>query len=112
MQRGKLSSIIVMAEGQTPGLSQKIAKRLDQQGFSTKVCILGHIQRGGTPTAHDRVLASVLGASAVKALQAGYSNCMVGVQKNRIELVDFASISGKKKEFDLSLHALASALAI
>ncbi|MGZ3709010.1 MAG: 6-phosphofructokinase, partial [Bdellovibrionota bacterium] len=80
IRRGKTSSIIVVAEGPKPGLSTKIEADLSRRGFNAKVCILGHTQRGGSPTAHDRVLASALGAAAVGYLLQGKSNAMVGVR--------------------------------
>ena len=53
-------------------------------GFEAKVCVLGHIQRGGPPTARDRILASRLGYAAVRVLQQGLSNIMVGVQSGQV----------------------------
>jgi 6-phosphofructokinase 1 len=111
VERGKTSSIIVVAEGNKPGLSQRIADDLAKQGYSPKVCILGHTQRGGTPTAHDRMLASVMGASAVAYLMAGKSDAMVGVQNGRLVLVPFSKVIGKKKELDESNLSLARILA-
>ncbi len=111
VDRGKTSSIIVVAEGYKPGLSQRIADDLSHRGYSPKVCILGHTQRGGTPTAHDRMLASVLGASAVAYLMAGKSGAMVGVQKGRVVLVPFRNVIGKKKDLDQSNLTLARILA-
>lgn len=110
-KRGKSSSIIVVAEGPKPGLSQRIGNDLAKRGYNPKVCILGHTQRGGTPTAHDRMLASVLGASAVAHLLAGHSAAMVGVQKNQVVLVPFKQVIGKEKKLDKELLALAYILA-
>jgi len=109
--RGKTSSIIVVAEGRNPGLSQRIADQLAKKGYSAKVCILGHIQRGGTPTAHDRALASALGASAVAHLLAGKSNCMMAVQDGKIVAVPFKRMMGRKKKLDYSIIRLAQILA-
>jgi 6-phosphofructokinase 1 len=110
-KRGKSSSIIVVSEGRTPGLSQRIAADLDRRGYSAKVCILGHTQRGGSPTAHDRLLASALGAAAVAYLAGGKSNAMVGVQKNQIVLVPFNRVIGHKKDVSSDLIELARVLA-
>ena len=86
--RGKTSSIIVVAEGEKPGLSATPGTDPRKaRGYSAKVCILGHTQRGGSPTSHDRLLASVLGASAVAYLLAGKSGSMVGVQQGIVVLV-------------------------
>ncbi len=111
MRRGKTSSIIVVAEGPEPGFSSRLSQDLIRMGHSSKVCILGHTQRGGTPTAHDRVLASVLGASAVAHLLAGDSNAMVGVQDSRVVLVPFRQVIGKKKQVSSPLLKLSQDLA-
>lgn len=111
MKRGKSSSIIVVAEGPTPGKAQKIARSLAKKGYSPKVCILGHTQRGGSPTAHDRMLASVLGASAAAHLLNGESDCMVGIQRGTVELVSFKHVFKVKKPFSKELLKLASILA-
>lgn len=89
-QRGKLHSIIVVAEGVYPvmDLREEIQKRTGQD---TRVSILGHIQRGGTPTAVDRILASCMGKAAVDFLVAGKKNIMVasyGVSTRDIPLAE------------------------
>ena len=80
------SGIIVVAEGNEPDITSKIANELQQHGLTPHISILGHTQRGGRPSGHDRVLASCLGAVSVEFLLAGYSDIMVGV--NRGEVVD------------------------
>ena len=112
IRRGKTSSIIVVSEGPSVGLSQKLAKDLDKRGYKARVCILGHTQRGGSPTAHDRLLASSLGASAAAFLMSGQSDAMVGVQKGQVVLVPFKNVIGKKKEISSELVELAQILAI
>lgn len=112
IRRGKTSSIIVVTEGDSPGHTAKMAKDLEKRGFSAKVCILGHTQRGGSPTAHDRLLASALGASAAAYLMAGQSNSMVGVQNGVVSLTPFKKVIGKKKQIDHPLLQLAQILAI
>jgi 6-phosphofructokinase 1 len=109
--RGKTSSIIVVAEGEKPGLSQRLAQDLSKKGFNSKVCILGHTQRGGSPTAHDRLLASAMGASAVAYLLSGKSDAMVGVQDGRIELMPFKKMFGIKKDVSDEMIRLAHVLA-
>ena len=112
LKRGKMSSIVVVAEGHTPGLAQKISAQLEKRKYQTKVCILGHTQRGGAPTAYDRLLASVLGASAVAYLANGKSGAMVGVQADRTVLVPFArAITVKKKNLQTPILRLAQILA-
>jgi 6-phosphofructokinase 1 len=112
MKRGKSSSIIVVSEGHKPGLSSRVAEGLGKRGYSAKVCILGHTQRGGSPTAHDRVLASTLGASAVMHILAGHSNAMVGVRKDQVVLVPFKEVIGHKKGLPKAMMKLAQVLAI
>ncbi len=109
-KRGKSSSIIVMAEGKKPGLSYRLAADLTKRGYSPKVCILGHTQRGGVPTAHDRLLASVLGASAVSYLLAGKSDCMVGIQKSEVVAVPFKHVVTTRKALPAELLKVATTL--
>jgi 6-phosphofructokinase 1 len=111
VRRGKTSSIIVVAEGEKAGLTDRLAKELNKRGYGPKVCILGHTQRGGTPTAHDRLLASVLGASAVAYLLAGQSNAMVGVCENQVVRVPFGQVFGRKHELPVELLDFAQDLA-
>ena len=86
----KLTSIIVAAEADQPGRSVELAKKIEQM-TNTKyhVCILGHTQRGGTPTVKDRLSASLMGAAAVEALLAGQSNVMIALRGSKIEPVPF-----------------------
>ncbi len=86
------SQIIIVAEGSSPGRTQSLAQHLIEQGQEPRMCILGHIQRGGSPTGHDRVLASSLGSFAVKYLLSGHQNHMVGVNKGAILAVPLAGL--------------------
>lgn len=104
------SGIIVVAEGPRPGLTYRIAQQLEENDQSPKVCILGHIQRGGSPTGHDRVLASCMGATAVDYLRAGYSSIMVGVQKGEILDVPLKEVLERKKPLDGEWIAMTSLL--
>ncbi|HCM40327.1 MAG TPA: 6-phosphofructokinase [Bdellovibrionales bacterium] len=110
MKRGKSSSIIVVSEGKKAGLTTSLAKELERHGYSSRVCILGHTQRGGSPSAHDRMLASVLGASAVAYLLAGKSNAMVGVREASVVMVPFKKVIGNKKDLPAPSLRLASIL--
>jgi 6-phosphofructokinase 1 len=112
IKRGKTSSIIVVAEGSKPGLTVRVAQDLKKQGYDPKVCTLGHIQRGGSPTAHDRMLASVLGAAAVGYLLTGRSAASVGVRDGRVVRVPFASNTAKRRDITDSILNLAGILAI
>jgi 6-phosphofructokinase 1 len=86
MRETKSSRIVVVAEGDEAGGAFKIADQVKSHfpGLETRVCILGHIQRGGNPSCRDRVLASSLGVAAVKGLLDGKTSMMVGMLNNRI----------------------------
>lgn len=103
-EQGKGSSgIIVVAEGPKPGLTYDLAKQLKNHGQNPKVCILGHIQRGGMPSGHDRILASCLGASAVDYLCAGYNDVMIGVEQGDITETPLKHVIEKGKKLDEAL---------
>lgn len=110
-ERGKLHSVIVVAEGASSGpeLADALSKRLDRE---VKVSVLGHMQRGGSPTAFDRILASRLGAYAVELLLAGKSGLAVGMVGNILHtcLIDEACL--KTRQLDLPLLELADVLAL
>lgn len=111
--RGKTSSILITAEGQKPGRAYDLAEAIRKKsGLDAKVCILGHQQRGGSPTANDRILASRLGYAAVQALLDGKSNIMVGVQHGRLVEVSLEDVTTKTKEGDKHLIQLARALSV
>lgn len=110
-QRGKLHSIIVVAEG--AGSAIEIGKAIKEKtGFDTKITILGHIQRGGTPTAFDRIIASRMGAMAVDLLIAGRDKKMVGVISGNLKDFDIDYALSQKKTIDKSVYELAGILAI
>lgn len=98
IKRGKTSSIIVVAEGAKIGGANKIQQQLEKKfGYKSHVCILGHIQRGGTPTTRDRKVASIMGALAVRELINGYSDFMAGIDGLNPQLIPLKkAIEGKK----------------
>ncbi len=111
--RGKAHCIIVVAEGaryDAQAIRQYLEDRQEEHGFEVRATILGHIQRGGTPTAYERILATRLGCAAVDCLRDGQTGVMVGVQGHDIVRVPLAEVITGKKTLDLSLHALAQAL--
>ncbi|GAB6180288.1 6-phosphofructokinase [Desulfotomaculum defluvii] len=111
IKRGKLHSIILVAEGAASGLD--IGKEIKQKiGFDTKVTILGHLQRGGTPTSFDRILASRLGAKAVELLMAGETNKMVGIKAGEILATDLNDVIGKPVTINKDMYDLARILSI
>ncbi|MGE5591110.1 MAG: 6-phosphofructokinase [Bacillota bacterium] len=109
--RGKRHSLIVVAEGFAPGMQvgEEVRKRT---GYDTRVTILGHIQRGGSPTAQDRQVASQMGARAVELLLQGQANLMVGVAGGRTVDVPLDEVIGRKKTVDLTTYQLALTLSI
>lgn len=111
--RGKDSSIIIVAEGPVAGRSYNIQKTLkDKFQQDAHVCILGHIQRGGSPTGNDRFIASQMGALAVEALLRGESAKATVVQKGQVTLEDF-SVCIKKNDAGLTEYkGLAEKLSI
>jgi 6-phosphofructokinase 1 len=110
-EHGKKSAIVVVAEGDQPGHTFTIAQEAkDRLRIESRVCILGHVQRGGSPTARDRVLASNLGSAAVSALLKGKSGYMVGQVKDEIIYTALADSWGNKKALSPRLEELASLL--
>ena len=112
VRRGKTSSIIVVAEGCQFGGVTDLAKKLEKRGYSTKVAILGHTQRGGSPSAHDRLLASTLGAVAVHALLAGHKEGMVGVTGKEVKITSFTKAATFTATLSPELLAIAKNLAV
>ncbi|MBU9712925.1 6-phosphofructokinase [Evansella tamaricis] len=110
-ERGKKHSIIVVAEGVGSGVD--IGKEIqDKTNFETRVTVLGHIQRGGSPTASDRVLASRLGAHAVELLLDGQAGKMVGIQQNQLVSHDIKEALSQKHVLDQQMYQLSKELSI
>jgi len=109
-QNGKRHSIVIVAEG--AGSGEAIAKEMtEHSGIEPRVTVLGHIQRGGTPTHNDRILASRLGDFAVQKLTEGDSAKACGIIKGELVATDIDKVVGTKKEFDMNLYNLAIRLA-
>ncbi|MBR9860325.1 6-phosphofructokinase [bacterium] len=113
-KRKKSFSIIVIAEGDEQGgalvVEQKMKKLFPE--LKIRSTILGHVQRGGSPTSRDRVLASRLGSQAVYALLDGQTSVTVGIVNDEIKLTSFEEAISKKKEIPKHLIQLAEILAI
>jgi 6-phosphofructokinase 1 len=110
-ERGKKHSIIVVAEGVSGGV--ELGKQIKQlTNLDTRVSVLGHIQRGGSPTAFDRVLASRLGARAVELLIEGKGGRAVGIEKNRVIDERIEDVLNKTHTVDLNLLTLSKELSI
>jgi 6-phosphofructokinase 1 len=111
VKRGKLHSIILVAEGAASALQVGDAIS-EMTRMETRVTILGHLQRGGTPTAFDRMLASTLGAAAVDMLRSGCHGQMVGQQSGKVNATAFNEALAGKKLFSKDMYLLATILAI
>lgn len=111
--RGKTSSIIIVAEGEKAGLSYQIKDVLmSQYDLCVHACVLGHIQRGGSPTALDRLIASRMGYAAVHALYQGQQAHVTALNKGELEMVPLAECLHGKNETSEPQLELISALAI
>jgi len=126
-------SIVVVAEGAVPAegtamsyrtevgkfgeiVAGAIGERLkveieERTGFDTRVTVLGHVQRGGIPTAADRILASRFGVAAIDAVSEGRSQVMTAIRGDRVELVDFAEVAGRSQPVPPDLLEVARELA-
>ncbi|UOE93423.1 6-phosphofructokinase [Alkalihalobacillus sp. LMS39] len=110
-KRGKKHSIIVVAEGVGSGI--EFGKQIQEAtNLETRVTVLGHIQRGGSPSGADRVLASRLGAKAVELLLEGKAGVTVGIQKNELVYHDITEILKVPHSIDLEMYKLSQELSI
>ncbi len=104
---GKEQFIIIVAEG--VGGTEEIAKRINAEtGIESRATILGHVQRGGSPTVRDRVVASEMGYYAVELLEKGIGNRVVGMKDGRVYDVDIQEALSMKKPFDERLYKIAN----
>ena len=113
-QRGKNHALIVVAEGATNNarrLVEYFRQHEHQLGFELRASILGHVQRGGTPTAFDRLLATRLGASAVDVLVRGEHGVLVGLLDNHPGTTPLTEVVDRTKPVDLKLLDMAGILA-
>lgn len=110
----KKSNLIVVAEGSKIGDAHSLARQVAERSsyFDIKVTVLGHLQRGGSPTYFDRVLASRMGVAAVEGLLEGRMDVMVGVKDNKVVFNDFDTIMSKHHEIDAESLRLAKILSI
>lgn len=113
-QNKKSSSIVMVAEGGKTGGAAQLAEKVKEQYpvYDTKVTILGHIQRGGSPTLADRLLAGKMGVAAIEGLRGGRSNCMVGQINNKIVFTPFEEAISDKLALDTELLRIADILSV
>jgi 6-phosphofructokinase 1 len=112
--RDKSSSIVIVAEGDEAGGAFKLAEQVKQRcpQFDIRVSVLGHLQRGGSPSMADRLLASRLGVAAVEGVVAGEHNCVVGIVNGAVTFTPFANAIIERKSFEADLQRLVRMLAV
>jgi len=125
-QRGRYASIVVVAEGALPvpgtldvpeygtdhigrprlgGISVQVAREIERRtGFEARVVQIGHVQRGGTPTAFDRVLSTRFGVEAMRAVRAGERDCMVALRGTEVVTVPLSVTDAPPRGVDRSLY--------
>jgi len=106
-KKGKTSNIVIVSEGDEAGNALTIAEKVESITHEkVRVAILGYIQRGGAPSAHDRILASKLGYTAVIGLLEDKSGCMVGEIKDKIVYTPLQDTYTKKKKIDKNIYTI------
>src|SRR5450432_678928 len=113
-RRGKAHALIVVAEGATynaAGLAKHFDQNRGRLGFDLRVTTLGHVQRGGTPGAFDRLLATRLAVGAVEHLARGEHGCLIGLQKGDVRSTPLGDVVGVRKSIDLNLLTIQKVLA-
>lgn len=112
-ERGKSHAIVVVAEGakyNAEKLAEYFKDHEEGTGFALRSTVLGHVQRGGTPSAADRILASRLGAGATDAIEAGNYGVLVGWVNSQLHTTPLKDVVGKTKSIDMELFELARKL--
>lgn len=104
-RKSKSSSIVLVAESEITGGAMHYAERVKNEypQYDVRVTILGHLQRGGRPTAHDRIIASRMGVASIQALMEGQRNVMIGIENDQIVYVPFAKAIKNDKPIDREL---------
>lgn len=113
-KRNKLFDLIIVAEGNPKGNAFKIAQLVDEQTgqFDSKVTVIGHLQRGGTPTPDDRIRASRMGFAAVEGLLNGQRNVMAGIINNKVAYTPFENCLNTTKAPDADLIEMSRILSM
>jgi 6-phosphofructokinase 1 len=112
-ERGKPHALVVVAEGATynaEGLMKYFQEHSERLGFGVRATTLGHVQRGGTPSAYDRLLATRLGSGAVDFLAQGGKGHLVGMLKSQVTTTPYEEVTGVKKKLDPNVLQLAESL--
>jgi 6-phosphofructokinase 1 len=105
LRTSKNSSIVLVAESEVTGGAMGVAERVKKEypGFDVRVTILGHLQRGGSPTAQDRIMATRMGVAAIDALLEDQRNVMIGIQNEQIVYVPFSKAIRNEKPINRDL---------
>ena len=113
-RKTKNSSIVIVSESPKDGGAMHYAERVKKEypQYDVRVTILGHLQRGGSPSAYDRILASRLGAGAIDAILEGQRNVMIGIHNDEVVYVPFSEAIKKDKPLDKSLIKVLDELSI
>ncbi|MEW9123539.1 MAG: 6-phosphofructokinase [Thermotaleaceae bacterium] len=110
--RGKLHSIIILAEGVIKN-AHKLAEEIEEKtGIETKLTILGHIQRGGSPTAFDRILSSRMGGKAIELILENRTSRVIGMKGSEIIDMDITEALSMEKKLNTDIYQLAKVLSI
>ena len=113
-RKSKSSSIVLVAESEITGGAMHYAERVKNEypQYDVRVTILGHLQRGGRPTAHDRIIASRMGVASIQALMEGQRNVMIGIENDQIVYVPFTKAIKNDKPIDRELVSVLNELSI
>ena len=113
-RKSKSSSIVLVAESEITGGAMHYAERVKNEypQYDVRVTILGHLQRGGRPTAHARIIASRMGVASLQALMEGQRNVMIGIENDQIVYVPFAKAIKNDKPIDRELVSVLNELSI
>ena len=113
-RKSKNSSIVLVAESPVTGGAMGLAERVKKEypSYDVRVSILGHLQRGGSPTAYDRILASRMGSAAIDALQDDQRNVMIGIKNDELVYVPFTRAIKNDKPINRELLATLRRLSI
>lgn len=113
IRKSKKSCIVIVSESPKCG-AMYYAERVKNEfpGYDVRVSILGHLQRGGTPTARDRILASRTGVGAIEAIMQGQRNVMIGVRNNEVVYIPFSEAIRSDKPMDKKLFKVLNELSI
>lgn len=113
-RKSKSSSIVLVAESEITGGAMALAERVKNEypQYDVRVSILGHLQRGGRPTAHDRIIASRMGSASIDALLEGQRNVMIGIDHDEIVYVPFTKAIKNDKPINKELVKVLNELSI